>query len=690
MTKGWEAIVVRTSKRNCIILEWLLAGVLTGLGGGAAHAATNPPPAETFFGMPDIRETRLSPSGRYLAFTAPRGDDGHVSLFVMDLAPGGGVKQLAHFGTVDVTQVQWVNEHRLIFSVTQFTVTNGEAFGAPGLYAIDADGQAQRQLVISADSGLYEGEATSKPLDWNHFLLEVPNPGPNHADNEVLIGRYSFRDNGSPLVAPLWLNVDNGKTRNLKVERPENATGWIFDDQGEARVVTVDRDNKLAALWRAPGSEAWQQLMEGKRLDVPFWPEAVDRFGNLYVTHHEGPDRLSVLSSYDFDKKAPSPKPLVGTPGFDFLGNLLFSRKTGALQGVSVDVDSEATVWFDPVIKQVQAEVDAQLPGHVNDVICRNCGASDETVLVRSHSDHDPGHIYIRQRIKGEVAWRALGAVRKAVDPDRMANLDLARFKARDGMEIPVWITTPQGVKPGHPAPAVVLVHGGPWLRQGHWQWDEWGQFLASRGYLVIEPEFRGSEGYGDKHFRAGFKQWGRTMQDDVTDALHWAQQQGLATDRACIMGASYGGYSTLIGLIKDPNLYRCGIAWVALADLDLFLKGSWRIDDDIDDVSRHYTLPEMVGDAVKDADMLAEVNPLKRADQIKAPLLLAYGGSDRRVPPVNGERLRDALIKAGNTPQYVVYQGEGHGFKAPKNQVDFARRVEAFLAKNLGAPPAP
>jgi dipeptidyl aminopeptidase/acylaminoacyl peptidase len=670
-------------------VNWLLAGTLALSAWSAAQAAPpSPPPVETFFAMPDILETRLSPAGHYLAFTAPRGEDGHVSLFVMDLAPGGGVKQLAHFGTVDVANVRWVNEHRLLFSVTQFTVSRGESFGAPGLYAIDADGKDQRPLVVSAYYTVSEGENTNKVLDWNHYLLEVPEPGPNHADNEVLVGRYSFRDNGSPLVAPLWLNVDNGHTRTLKIDRPDNTTGWIFDDQGEPRVAMVDRDNRVAALWRAPGSETWQTLMEGKRLDTPFWPVDVDRAGTLYVSHDEGPDRASQLSTYDFAKKAPSAKPLVGTPGFDFAGGLDFDPKTGALLGLHVDVDTAAAVWFDPTMKQIQAEVDAQLPGHVNKISCRNCGAEGETVLVRSYSDHDPGHIYIRQRIKGQIAWRALGPVRKAVDPARMANLDMVRFKARDGTEIPVWITTPQGVKPGHPAPAVVLVHGGPWVREGHWQWSEWGQFLASRGYLVIEPEFRGSLGYGDKLYRAGFKQWGRSMQDDVTDALHWAQQQGLATDRACIMGASYGGYSTLMGLIKDPGLYRCGIAWVALADLNLYLKGSWHIDDDISDVGRLYTLPEMVGDVDKDAAMLAAVNPLLHADQIKAPLLLAYGGSDKRVPPVNGERLRDALVKAGNTPEYVVYEGEGHGFKVPKNQVDFARRVQAFLAKNLGTAP--
>ena len=228
-----------------------------------------------------------------------------------------------------------------------------------------------------------------------------------------------------------------------------------------------------------------------------------------------------------------------------------------------------------------------------------------------------------------------------------------------------------------------MLVHGGPWVRGVSWQWERWSQFLASRGYLVIQPEFRGSAGYGEDHFRAGFKQWGQAMQDDVTDALRWAQQQGLASDKACIMGASYGGYSTLMGLAKDPDLYRCGVAWLGVTDLELFTQGAWWLEDD-SKLARRLTVPEMVGDPKKDAVMLAANSPVKLASRIKAPLLLAYGEADYRVPIAHGHRMEDALMAAGNPPEWVSYPEEGHGFYKRENRMDFARRVEAFLAKHL------
>jgi dipeptidyl aminopeptidase/acylaminoacyl peptidase len=173
-------------------------------------------------------------------------------------------------------------------------------------------------------------------------------------------------------------------------------------------------------------------------------------------------------------------------------------------------------------------------------------------------------------------------------------------------------------------------------------------------------------------------------MQDDVADALLWAQKQGLASKQACIAGASYGGYSTLMGLIRHPELYKCGAAWVAVTDPKLVLKGGFGVIDDIGNSSRKYTLPQLVGDVDKDAEMLANNSPLKRAAEIKAPLFLAFGESDVRVPIEHGERLRSALIKAGRPPEWITYPNEAHSWRQVDTQVDFARRIEKFLGQHL------
>jgi dipeptidyl aminopeptidase/acylaminoacyl peptidase len=310
--------------------------------------------------------------------------------------------------------------------------------------------------------------------------------------------------------------------------------------------------------------------------------------------------------------------------------------------------------------------------------------------LVQSYADRDPGQLWLYEA--QQQRWQPLSPVMEGIAPERMARVVLERIKARDGRDLPVWLTLPHGVQPGQAGqavPAVVLVHGGPWVRGGFWRWQPMEQFLASRGYLVISPEFRGSTGYGGAHYRAGWKQWGQAMQDDVADALLWAQSQGLASKNACIAGASYGGYSTLMGLVRHPELYRCGVAWVAVTDPFLYLKGSWWIRDDISSQGREFRLPELVGDAEKDAAMLTAASPLAQAARIKAPLLLAMGESDLRVPIAHGERLRDALAAAGRPPEWVSYANEGHGWRQVSTQVDFARRVEHFLEKHLNSRPA-
>jgi dipeptidyl aminopeptidase/acylaminoacyl peptidase len=229
----------------------------------------------------------------------------------------------------------------------------------------------------------------------------------------------------------------------------------------------------------------------------------------------------------------------------------------------------------------------------------------------------------------------------------------------------------------------VVLVHGGPWVRGRHWQWDADAQFLASRGYAVIEPEFRGSRGYGQALYRAGWRQWGQAMQDDVADALAWAVKQGhVDAKRVCIAGASYGGYATLMGLVRHPDLYRCGVAWAAVTDPRLMYK--WRDGTDQSDEVRSYYYPELIGDPVTDAAMIESVTPVLLAGRVQAPLMLAFGGQDRRVPLVHGTLLREALRAAGKEPVWVVYPDEGHGWFKLENQLDFARRMDAFLAEHL------
>jgi dipeptidyl aminopeptidase/acylaminoacyl peptidase len=225
-------------------------------------------------------------------------------------------------------------------------------------------------------------------------------------------------------------------------------------------------------------------------------------------------------------------------------------------------------------------------------------------------------------------------------------------------------------------------VHGGPWRRED-WEWRADVQFLASRGYVVLEPESRGSTGFGHAHFTKGFRQWGLAMQDDVADGARWAIAKGIADpERVCIAGASYGGYATLMGLVRNPELFKCGVAWASVTDIGLMYSVDW---SSTSERYKMYGMPTLIGDQKKDAEQLKATSPLEQAARIRQPLLLAHGGADYRVPIVHGTRLRDAVMKTNPNVEWVEYEKEGNGWKLVSNRIDFWTRVEKFMQKNIG-----
>ena len=658
---------------------------------GSAAASPALLPVEMFYRHADIGAARLSPSGKLLAVSVNQA--GRVALAVLDLTGAAPPKIVAYYGSTDVRSFAWVNDERLVFNLIELDAGSGDQRWGPGLLSVGLDGARPRLLVRTNWDFVVDSSsrAAHEPLEANHALLVVPRGG----GAEVVVGRYKYDGSGElQAVLPLKLNVLTGRTQSLAAGMPDGVTDWWFDPQGEPRVGESERQGQVSVYWRAPGTEAWVLLDRFPALARKFTPHEVDAAGQLFVTvSGNATAGTSELRRFDFATGKPEAEALVRTPGFDFRGELVhdigLQPGAGAVAlGVRVLTDAETTAWFDPRLTRLQKLVDDKLPGRSNRISCGACTSPNVVALVQSWSDQDPGQFWI-YRAEGEV-WQRVGAVRKDIEPRRMATLDFYRFTARDGLEIPVWVTLPPvpkaAAKPA-PRPAVVLVHGGPWARGSQWAWHDDAQFLASRGYAVIEPEFRGSTGYGHRLFRAGFKQWGQAMQNDVADALQWAVGQGwVDPKRVCIAGASYGGYATLMGLVRHPELYRCGVAWVGVTEPRLMFEWSWV--SDINNESRHFAYPQLIGDPVTDAAMLEANSPLAQAARIRTPLLLAYGRRDERVPIEHGEKLRSAMRAAGQEPAWVVYADEGHGWLKPENRFDFARRMERFLAQHLQAAP--
>ena len=665
-----------------------------------AHLPGASPPVEAFFGHPDLAQPLLSPSGRWLALLV-RGTAGRNTLAVLDLASPGKADALAGFTDADIRHVHWVGDEHLVFDVIDLQAGSGERRLAPGLFSVSRDGKTLRELVKVRNAFLVSGSSrmVDRRLDYNHLLLHVPQPGnspggssytsntSNTSNTEVIVGEVRFGSRGAiESVVPKRLDVSTGRVRNIAQGTPENARGWLFDAAGEPRLAVSSASGRTRVHWRAPAQDAWVLLQDADTLALPWAPHSLDAAGTLYVTTARGSGGTRVLTRFDFASGRPAREPMVDVAGFDFEGGLVSEHGGGRTLGVRAHSDAETTVWFDARMGALQDEVDRRLPGRVNRLSCRRCDTDERVVLIESGSDRDPGSILL-WRGKSEKI-ELLGATRKAIDPARMATLDFHRFQARDGRGVPVWVTQPAATSPptaDSSRPAVVLVHGGPWVRGGRWGWHPMQQFLASRGYVVIEPEFRGSTGYGLAHFRAGWRQWGQAMQDDVADAVLWAaQQKFIDPQRVCIAGASYGGYATLMGLVRHPELYRCGAAWAAVTEPLRLLERSWWWQDDVSDEARAYSLPAMLADPKADAEMLKAISPVQQAARIQAPVLLAFGELDLRVPLVHGKEMRDALIQAGRTPDWIVYPQEGHGWRKLENQHDFARRLEAFFARHL------
>ncbi len=671
-----RAIVPVFVRRLRVGALWVaLACCSAGAMASTAAPVNAPDPVESFFKPAALRSPALSPSGRWLAvLTSVPGK--RVGFLMIDLDGGEAQRFIEAAPNADVMWFQWVNDDWLIFALEEPGRSGSDRRG-PGLMSMKRDGSESKQLIRrSYDAFVATDEPANRrrALLPNHIFVGLGTPGSREIVLEELIfdvrGEYSHS-------TPMVLDVGTLGLRTMLKDAPR-ATDVLLDQQGRARVLIDRREGQVTMHWSDDGNAPWRQISKTPRFETGFWPSYIDDAGHLIVETDTGTG--GELRRLDLATGKPSAEPLIATPGFEPNAVPRGAPGSGKVSGLTLQLDATTTVWFEPAMQRIQAEIDAKLPGRVNLLRCRPCD-KPRVVLIESYADVHPGEYLIYRPEKGQLL--GLGPRRPDIDPRRMSRLTLHRTKARDGRELPVWVTRPAAAAAaGKPAPAVVLVHGGPWVRGTEWAWSGEAQFLASRGYVVIEPEFRGSRGYGDDHFKAGFKQWGLTMQDDLSDALKFAVDKGWAEPgKACIAGGSYGGYATLMGLAKDPGQYRCGVAYMAVADQRFMFSMHW---SDVSQEGRQYGYGTLIGDPVKDEARFIATSPLEQASRIQAPVLLVHGRLDRRVPIQNGERMRDALLKNGKQVEWVTYDDEGHSFSLHTNRVDFWRRVEAFLARHL------
>ncbi len=634
-------------------------------------------PIEDFFENPAFSSVKLSPDARLLAVKIGKSGK-REGLAVIDLQSNKG-QAVAYFEDTDINRFEWVNDQRLVFNTIDKKLGPGDAKYAYGLFAVNADGSDLRELVSRQhDTRAVLTNVKRDLLPWYTAMHSQA----GSQDSEFIYVTSPQQGGTSRTATAINLQRLNTLTGKVQtIPRPQLARGWILDQKGEPRIAITHEKGMQTVFYIEPASADWRKLYSfnaytgGREVIEPlgFGPD-----GTLYVLNNGGTDKMSVYT-YDLSTNTVSDKPVVATAGYDFTGSLIFGRDK--LLGVHFVTDAESTMWFDDKMKGIQDAVDVLLPRTVN-IVSVAPRAATPWVLVESYSDVQPRSFQLYNTETKLI--NKIGDAYPKIIAAQMGHQEAVHYKARDGLEIPAWLTLPKGKRKD--LPLVMLVHGGPFVRGGSWGWNPDAQFLASRGYAVMEPEFRGSTGFGAAHARAGWKQWGLAMQDDVTDGVRWAVAQGIVDPkRVCIAGASYGGYAALMGVIKDPELYQCAIDWVGVTDIKLLFTGDWSGSSDLADDWKDYGMPYMIGDLVKDATQLSATSPLEQAARVKKPLLMAYGGVDVRVPQYHGRKFHDAVKATNPDVEYIVYPDEGHGWALPKNRVDFWTRVEKFLERNIG-----
>lgn len=660
-------------------LRVLCAGVfITGFGVLRVAQAAEPPPVEHYTKWPAIERVVISPSGKHAALLMYTGGQKHRALAVMDLPPSKeGAKVIMQYKEADIGNVQWVNDERLVYEGWMQGPEIPE--GGAATFAINRDGSHDRRLIewrsLFQDMGT---RISSRLLPYGWFLHSTLDDG----SDDVLVYREVTDGTGEHVSNTLArLNTINGQLRTLSTDMPPYVLDFTTDGRGEPFLVRAHRQGRSKVYLRDKAG-AWQLLQDAEdfgntgRFSRPL---QVDGDGKLLVLARAGLDHTA-LYRYDTAKKELESDPLVAVKGFDLDATAELDHGSRELLGLHFSADRPMSVWFDDKLQALQAGIDKALPaGRTNRVQCGRC-TTTRFFIIQSESDREPGEYYLFDRQEGSM--QRIGARRPWIKEDTQGRRSFHRVKTRDGLEMPVYVTHPPGASATEPLPAVVLVHGGPNLRGVDSLWSDDAQFLASRGYRVIEPEFRGSSGYGWKLFRAGWQQWGRTMQDDLLDALDWAAQSKLVDrQRACIMGASYGGYAALMGPIRHPDAWRCAISFAGVTDIETMFTEQ---TSDMSEEARRYGMKRLVGDPKEEAQRWQEVSPVAQVGRIKVPVLLAHGQFDRRVPPAHADDFVSAAKRAGVKIDYVKYDRDGHGWHYAEDHADFLKRVEAFLAKSL------
>jgi dipeptidyl aminopeptidase/acylaminoacyl peptidase len=629
----------------------LAAGLL--LTGPIASADTS---IEDFVKHAAYGSVQLSPDGQRLAVTIPVDDSTIIA--VLDIADPEKIKPTARLALPKgeaVNGLFWANNERLVFRPARQFGSLLAPRSAGQIFAVDADGSRTKQIY-----GTKQGSYVARFARIIDHLDDQP--------NHILVAGYTH-DREYPVAEVV--NINGGPTR-VQTHSPLRRGDLVADSTGQARFANgMTDDFKQSFAYRPQGEEDWQVFDNPFPGDIS--PVAFDTDDKHVIVNSRGPGALGL---FRLDPLSGTFEALV-THDVAEVNRVLYDPTTDEVFGAEFLPDYPQLQFIDAEHPGavLQKQLASAFPGYQ----LRITSASDDgsRLVIAAFTDRQPAVFYLFDKETNSV--RPLVQRRPWINAKQMSAREAFWITARDGVKLQGYLTHPQD-NDGDLAPLVVVVHGGPHGPRDRWGYDRESQLLASRGYRVLQLNYRGSGGRGQAFEESGYGKWGVEMQDDVTDATLWAIQEGLAQrGQICIYGASYGGYAVLSGITREPDLYDCAFAFVGVYDLALMKKRG--------------NVPDLIvwGSAYLDAalgkekeDLYAR-SPVNFVSKIKTPLYLVHGQLDRQAHVDNYYQLCKALDKQSIPYQKLLVKGEAHGFYAEENNVKLYNEMLNFFDQHIG-----
>ncbi|TVL12649.1 alpha/beta hydrolase family protein [Shewanella algae] len=615
------------------------------------------PSLQDFSRHPEFYNVKISPDGRYLAVLINQ--DGRKTLAFMRTIDSKITYVLNASGRDQAGNYYWVNNERVVVEVEQNRGALTEPLRYGELYAVNYDGKKDRMIFG------YRSKSGIALAGYAGFMLDTLKNDNEH----ILITKMEMKRNSDYKSDVVKLNVYTGRERKVK-SSPIGFNQYLVDHDGNPRfVVGKDNDDNLKLFYSEGAGDKWQLFDSTSKGDfTPLTFSADNQKVYALKSDSGGPKGL-----YIYDLREQKEQYLYGSKIAD--PTYAISSNLNEVYGLRMDEDYPSYHFFRNDLK-VSLIHDALVKAFGGDSVEITSNTHDgKLMVVHVSGDRNPGKFYLFDTETLEAKF--LLASRSWLKTDDLVSTEAFRIQARDGLALTGYITLPKTSQKSDKYPTVILPHGGPHARD-YWQFDPTVQLLASRGYAVVQVNFRGSSGFGEKFEHAGYGEWGTKIQDDIYSATQYVIDSGVADrERICIFGASFGGYSALQSAIRFPDTYKCAIGYAGVYDLPLLYQ-----DGDIRKLKwGDAYLDKTVGtDPVKQKEM----SPSYHVDKLRAAVFIAHGEEDERAPISQALSLKKALDDRGYPYEWMVKSKEGHGFYEEENIIEFNQKLLTFLAKHI------